>query len=89
MIEGKTVVVTGGGKGIGRHAALTFAKAKAKVAIVDVNEESLNKTTEELNMFSEVTSVNADIRDEKAVHKMFSECSVANIVIITIGGIKI
>ena len=73
MIEGKTVVVTGGGKGIGRHAALTFAKAKAKVAIVDVNEESLSKTSEELNKFSEVTSVNADIRDEKAVHEMFSE----------------
>ena len=37
MLEGKVVVVTGGGKGIGRHAAMTFAREKAKVVIVDIN----------------------------------------------------
>ncbi|CAL2050579.1 unnamed protein product [Caenorhabditis brenneri] len=38
-VQGQTVVITGGGSGLGRAMALDFAKRKAKVAIIDVNKE--------------------------------------------------
>ena len=72
-MEGKVVVVTGGGKGIGRHAALTFARAKAKVVIIDVNQEWLDKTGPELGELTDALGINADIRDEKAVRRAFDE----------------
>jgi NAD(P)-dependent dehydrogenase (short-subunit alcohol dehydrogenase family) len=72
-MEGKVVVVTGGGKGIGRHAALTFAREKAKVVIIDVNQEWLDKTGPELGELTDALGINADIRDEKAVRRAFDE----------------
>lgn len=47
-LEGKTIVVTGGSKGIGKDIALTFAKLKANVVITGRNEEVLQKTVDEL-----------------------------------------
>uniref|UniRef100_A0A8R1HSC2 Short-chain dehydrogenase/reductase 3 n=1 Tax=Caenorhabditis japonica TaxID=281687 RepID=A0A8R1HSC2_CAEJA len=38
-VQGQTVVITGGGSGLGRAMALDFARRKAKVAIIDVNRE--------------------------------------------------
>ena len=73
MLEDKVVVVTGGGKGIGRHAALTFAREKAKVVIIDVSQEWLDKTGPELGELTDALGINADIRDEKAVRRAFDE----------------
>jgi short-subunit dehydrogenase len=43
-IKGKTVVVTGGGSGMGRELVLQLLKQGARVATVDVNAESLAET---------------------------------------------
>ena len=43
--ENKKVVITGGGSGIGKAAAILFAQQGAKVHILDVNEEEANKTS--------------------------------------------
>ena len=44
MLEGKSILVTGAGGGIGRQAALLFAREGAKVAVADVNEKSVAET---------------------------------------------
>ncbi len=43
-VQGKTIVVTGGGSGIGRELVLTLLARGAKVAAVDINEEALQET---------------------------------------------
>ncbi len=75
MLEDKVVVVTGGGKGIGRHAALTFAREKAKVVIIDVSREWLDKTGPELDGMTEALRVHADVRDEQAVRRAFEQAA--------------
>src|SRR5215510_10182560 len=47
-LSGRVCVVTGGGGGIGRATALSFAKAGAKVAVLDRDEKGLEVTRSEL-----------------------------------------
>lgn len=42
-VQGQTVVITGGGSGLGRAMALDFASRKAKVAVIDVNRVCIQK----------------------------------------------
>jgi len=43
-LEGKVVFITGGGSGIGRDMALTFAREGARVVVNDVNAEAAQET---------------------------------------------
>jgi 3-oxoacyl-[acyl-carrier protein] reductase len=70
MLEGKVVIVTGAGKGIGRHVAKTFAGQKATVVIADVNREWAEKTASELGQITKTLSLNVDVRSEDDVKKM-------------------
>jgi NAD(P)-dependent dehydrogenase (short-subunit alcohol dehydrogenase family) len=45
-LENKVAIVTGGGSGIGRSVALSYAAEGAKVVISDIDEQGGNKTVE-------------------------------------------
>src|SRR3546814_18224254 len=45
-LEGKVTVITGAGSGIGKAIAERFAAQKAKVYLLDLNEQALVATTQ-------------------------------------------
>ncbi len=73
MLENKVVVITGSGQGIGKHAAATFAKEKAKLVIADVNAELAQKSAAELSALTETVALHTDVRSEDSVKKMVDE----------------
>ena len=49
MLEGKSALITGGGGGIGRAAALAFAREGAHVAVADLMAEAPQETVDLVN----------------------------------------
>lgn len=73
-IKGRSVVVTGGSKGIGRGIARVFAAQGAKVTIAARGEEALRATADELNAAGgNVRWVTCDVADWDSVRAMMDE----------------
>ena len=71
---GKTALISGASVGIGRATALTLAKKGAKVALLDVNFEKLEKVKKEIEEYSrEALVYDCDVSDEKRVNEVVSE----------------
>ena len=45
-VQGKTIIVTGGGNGIGRALALNLLSKGAKVLAIDINQTALQETAQ-------------------------------------------
>jgi 3-oxoacyl-[acyl-carrier protein] reductase len=60
-VQGKVAVITGAAQGIGKEIATVLARNKAKIALLDVNEESLAQTAKELSQYSEVIRFSVDV----------------------------
>lgn len=53
-LQGKTAIVTGGGRGLGRAIAIGFAKAGAKVVVTSRKIEDLEATSKDIKAFGGV-----------------------------------
>jgi NAD(P)-dependent dehydrogenase (short-subunit alcohol dehydrogenase family) len=60
-VEGKTVVVTGGARGLGAHLSRGFVEAGARVIAVSRNVESGRRICDELSTRGECHAVEADV----------------------------
>lgn len=70
---GKVVLITGGGSGLGRSAAVEVAREGAKLALVDVNMKALEETKRVISeevQHAEFLLIEGDVSDEEAVKSM-------------------
>jgi len=70
-LKGKTAIVTGGGRGIGKSIAVGFAKAGAKVAITSRKIADLESTAAEIKRFGgEAYPIQAHLGKMEEIQKM-------------------
>ena len=63
-IAGRTALVTGGSRGLGKHCALSLAGEGVNVAICGRSEDTLDATTDELrDLGVEAVGIVADVSD--------------------------
>jgi len=83
-LSGRVCVVTGGGGGIGRATALSFAQAGAHVAAIDLDERGLDVTRAELGKLGaghviarcDTTSAESVTAASDTIEKSLGPCSV-------------
>jgi NAD(P)-dependent dehydrogenase (short-subunit alcohol dehydrogenase family) len=95
-VEGKSVIVTGAAKGIGRACAELFAREGARLVLNDVDEPDLARAAASLGDGVEVVTVVGDVSVEEDARRIVSaatesfgtlDCLVANAGIIPLSGI--
>lgn len=70
-LAGKSVLITGGGSGIGRAAALAFAQVGTKVAVVDVSEGGATATVRDIEQAGgTATAIRCDVTNSAQVEAM-------------------
>lgn len=71
LLKGKTILITGGGTGLGRSMALRFAELGASLFLVGRREDPLRETTEAIRAKNRRAAYAcADIRDFSAVENV-------------------
>ncbi len=74
--EGKSIIITGAGSGLGRAVAERLAAEGALLALVDVNKETLEETAATLSSINasvQTLLVTANVADEKSVESYVSQ----------------
>jgi short-subunit dehydrogenase len=66
-VEGKSIVVTGGGNGVGRELVFQLLKKGATVYAVDINEEALKETVRLSGNHNRLFTYVVDISNREAV----------------------
>ncbi|HUE76131.1 MAG TPA: SDR family NAD(P)-dependent oxidoreductase, partial [Chloroflexota bacterium] len=72
-LRDKTIIVTGGGGGIGRASAKLFAAEGARVVVVDVDEAAAEDTVAEIKRSGpQALALRADVSDSADISRMFA-----------------
>ena len=70
-LDEKVAIITGAGQGIGKTTALRFARDGAKVAVVEINEETGQAAAQEIqDQGGEALFVKADVADHADAQRM-------------------
>lgn len=73
-LSGKNAIVTGGGMGIGKAIALTFAKARANISIPDVDLDAAKQTAMEVQALGQKgIAIKADVSVGEEVDALVNE----------------
>lgn len=73
---GKTVMVTGGGKNIGRDISLAFAREGANIVVCDLNAENAANTAKNIEALGvKVISGACDVRDRSAIIQLVQKAN--------------
>jgi 3-oxoacyl-[acyl-carrier protein] reductase len=77
-LRGKSVLVTGGSRGIGRQIALSFAEEGARVAICARNQEQLDRTAKEIrDLGAECVAMSVDLNLASDCQRVVDETAAA------------
>lgn len=73
-LAGKVALITGGSRGLGRHAALALAQEKCDIVTCARNLETLDGTVEEIRQTGvKVVGIQADVTTPEGTDHVFSE----------------
>ncbi len=74
QLEGKTAIVTGAGRGLGRSIALAYAQEGADVAIISRTPTELEQVAEEIRALGRRgLAITADLTDSQQTHRAVQE----------------
>src|SRR5690348_14454435 len=81
-LEGRTALVTGGGRGIGRSTALALARCGARVVISGRGREALEDVAAEVRgLGGEALPVEGDVSREEDVRRLLEEAGPVDILV--------
>jgi len=66
-VNGRTAFITGGARGIGLGIGRAFARAGVRLAIADIDPDSLAAAKSELAKLTAVETFNLDVRESRGL----------------------
>ncbi|MES2375541.1 MAG: glucose 1-dehydrogenase [Bacteroidota bacterium] len=81
-LKGKSVVITGGGSGIGKAISVLFGKQGAFVHIIELNADAAKETVDDIvNDGGKAISYSCNVSDQQQIVKTYNEIGVIDILV--------